>query len=55
MTKLREQSPTGRKYRVGILGATGIVGQRLIQLLDDHRQFEITALQLPIALAKAIR
>src|SRR6476660_316040 len=32
-----------RKYRVGILGATGMVGQRFIQLLVDHPQFEITA------------
>jgi len=30
-------------YRVGILGATGVVGQRFIQLLEDHPQFEITA------------
>jgi aspartate-semialdehyde dehydrogenase len=33
-----------RKYRVGILGATGTVGQRLIQLLENHPQFEVTAL-----------
>jgi aspartate-semialdehyde dehydrogenase len=33
-----------RKYRVGILGATGTVGQRFIQLLENHPQFEITAL-----------
>src|SRR5947207_10421316 len=33
-----------RKYRVGILGATGTVGQRFVQLLEDHPQFEITAL-----------
>ena len=32
-----------RKYRVGILGATGMVGQRFIQLLADHPQFEVTA------------
>jgi aspartate-semialdehyde dehydrogenase len=32
------------KMRVGILGATGMVGQRFIQLLQDHPQFEITAL-----------
>jgi len=32
-----------RKYRVGILGATGMVGQRFIQLLLDHPQFEVTA------------
>jgi aspartate-semialdehyde dehydrogenase len=34
----------GNKYRVGILGATGTVGQRFVQLLEDHPQFEITAL-----------
>lgn len=33
-----------RKYKVGILGATGTVGQRFIQLLENHPQFEITAL-----------
>lgn len=33
-----------RKYRVGILGATGTVGQRFAQLLEDHPQFEITAM-----------
>lgn len=32
------------KYRVGILGATGTVGQRFAQLLDGHPQFEITAM-----------
>ena len=32
-----------RKYRVGILGATGMVGQRFIQLLANHPQFEVTA------------
>lgn len=29
---------------VGILGATGMVGQRFIQLLDNHPDFEITTL-----------
>ncbi|HKR59875.1 MAG TPA: aspartate-semialdehyde dehydrogenase [Pyrinomonadaceae bacterium] len=33
-----------RKFRVGILGATGTVGQRFIQLLEHHPQFEVTAL-----------
>jgi aspartate-semialdehyde dehydrogenase len=33
-----------KKFRVGILGATGMVGQRFIQLLENHPQFEITAL-----------
>lgn len=32
------------KLRVGILGATGMVGQRFIQLLQNHPQFEISAL-----------
>jgi aspartate-semialdehyde dehydrogenase len=30
--------------RAGIIGATGAVGQRLIQLLDPHPKFEIAAL-----------
>lgn len=33
-----------KKYRVGILGATGTVGQRFCQLLENHPQFEISAL-----------
>ncbi|OQA41845.1 MAG: Aspartate-semialdehyde dehydrogenase 2 [Chloroflexi bacterium ADurb.Bin325] len=32
------------KIKVGILGATGAVGQRFIQLLADHPWFEIAAL-----------
>lgn len=33
-----------KKYRVGIVGATGMVGQRFISLLQNHPWFEITAL-----------
>ena len=33
-----------KKFRVGILGATGVVGQRFIDLLAGHPQFEVTAL-----------
>lgn len=33
-----------QKYRVGILGATGAVGQRFVQLLSGHPWFELTAL-----------
>jgi aspartate-semialdehyde dehydrogenase len=33
-----------RKRKVGILGATGSVGQRFIQLLDGHPWFELGAL-----------
>src|SRR5438445_12582887 len=32
------------RIRVGILGATGTVGQRFVQLLADHPQFVVTAL-----------
>ena len=32
------------KLRVGIIGATGMVGQRFITLLNEHPYFEITAL-----------
>lgn len=33
-----------KKYRVGIIGATGMVGQRFITLLENHPWFEITVL-----------
>lgn len=32
------------KIKVGILGATGMVGQRFIQLLENHPWFEVTEL-----------
>ena len=32
------------KFRVGIVGATGMVGQRFVQLLKDHPWFQVTAL-----------
>ncbi len=32
------------KFRVGIVGATGMVGQRFVQLLKDHPWFEVTVL-----------
>jgi aspartate-semialdehyde dehydrogenase len=31
-----------KKWQAGVLGATGIVGQRLVQLLADHPWFELT-------------
>src|SRR5256885_715453 len=38
------------KIRVGILGATGTVGQRFLQLLERHPQFTVIALALaPLA------
>ncbi len=33
-----------RKLKVGILGATGMVGQRFISLLDNHPWFEVAVL-----------
>lgn len=33
-----------KKYKVGIIGATGMVGQRFINLLKDHPWFSIKAL-----------
>jgi aspartate-semialdehyde dehydrogenase len=42
-------NPTGgavsnNRVRVGILGATGMVGQRFVQMLEHHPEFVITAL-----------
>ena len=34
-----------QKLRVGILGATGMVGQRFISLLENHPWFEVVTLQ----------
>ena len=33
-----------KKLKVGVLGATGMVGQRFITLLDNHPWFEVTTL-----------
>ena len=32
---------TNSKFHVGILGATGMVGQRFIQLLENHPWFKV--------------
>ena len=37
-----EQRSEMERRRVGILGATGMVGQRFIQLLSQHPWFEIS-------------
>jgi len=31
-----------KKYKVGVIGATGMVGQRFVSLLDGHPWFELT-------------
>ena len=40
----RHRAPAGRdtKWRAGVLGATGLVGQRIINLLANHPWFEVT-------------
>ena len=30
-----------KKYRVGVVGATGMVGQRFVSLLENHPWFEL--------------
>ena len=32
------------KLKVGIVGGTGMVGQRFVQLLDQHPWFKVTAI-----------
>ena len=32
-----------RKYKVGVVGATGMVGQRFVSLIDSHPWFELAA------------
>jgi aspartate-semialdehyde dehydrogenase len=34
--------PGERKWRAGVLGATGVVGQRLVKLVAEHPWFELT-------------
>ena len=40
-----------QKLKVGILGATGMVGQRFISLLENHPWFEVTHWQQEIGRA----
>ena len=37
------KAPEGRRWKVAVLGATGAVGQRMIQLLAHHSWFEVSA------------
>lgn len=39
-----DTAPNQKKLRVGVLGATGMVGQRFLELLDDHPWYEVTLL-----------
>ena len=40
----REIRVMSEKLKVGILGGTGMVGQRFISLLENHPWFEVTTL-----------
>lgn len=41
------------KLKVGILGGTGMVGQRFISLLENHPWFEVAAIaQAPVPQAR---
>ena len=33
-----------KKYKVAVIGATGMVGQRFLTLLENHPYFEVSAL-----------
>ena len=43
-TEEQGEKPMEQKLRVGILGATGMVGQRFISLLENHPWFEVVTL-----------
>src|SRR5205814_10031632 len=40
-SNMQSQQPQ-KKWKAGVLGATGVVGQRLVQMLGDHPWFELT-------------
>src|SRR5437870_6708815 len=37
-----QSKPSEKKWKAGVLGATGVVGQRLVQMLGNHPWFELT-------------
>src|SRR5271170_2188968 len=39
--------PNGKKWRAGVLGATGMVGQRLVKLLANHPWFALAEVAAP--------
>ncbi len=41
---MKEDKIMNDKIKVGVIGATGMVGQRFLTLLDDHPYYEVTAL-----------
>ena len=41
------------KLKVGIVGGTGMVGQRFVDLLDQHPWFEVTAISAEVLTRQA--
>ena len=37
-----QSNQPAKKWKAGVLGATGVVGQRLVQMLGDHPWFDLT-------------
>ena len=42
-TKTKRGAQMEQKLKVGVLGATGMVGQRFVTLLENHPWFELVA------------
>jgi aspartate-semialdehyde dehydrogenase len=42
MKQSSARNAKGKRWRAGVLGATGVVGQRVVQLLENHPWFELT-------------
>ena len=40
--QFRPDTSDGKRFKAGVLGATGLVGQRLVNLLANHPWFELT-------------
>ena len=40
-----------KKYKVGVIGATGMVGQRFVSLIEKHPWFELEAVAASAASA----
>ena len=43
-TSRHERNLNMKKYKVGIIGGTGMVGQRFVTLMEDHPWFQLTAI-----------
>ena len=43
-TSRHERNLNMKKYKVGIIGGTGMVGQRFVTLMEDHPWFQLTVI-----------